>query len=251
MNVAEVMTRNVITAAPSMTLEEAVQLMLGHRISGLPVLDSNGTLVGIVTEGDLLRRAETRTERHQSWWRSVLLGSERLAEQYVHTHGRRVEEVMTRDVVSVAPSTPLAEVVALMEARGIKRVPVMQDAHLVGIVSRADLLHALERLLPPEGTSDSVACQDSVLRRKLLQQLGAQRWAPTALLDIGVKEGTVELRGFILNEGQRDALRVLVENTPGVRGVVDKLVWIEPYSGITLQLPAESGSPDKAHVAVL
>lgn len=225
-----------------MALEEAVRLMLGHRVSGLPVLDSSGTLVGLVTEGDLLRRAETATEQKLSWWRAVLLGTQRLAQQYVRTHARRVEEVMTREVVSVTPGTPLAEVVALMEARGIKRVPVLEDGRLVGIVSRADLLRALERFLATEDSSESVACQDSEVRRRLLRQLAAQRWVPAALVDIGVKEGVVELRGFILNEAQREALRVLAENTPGARAVVDHLVWMEPYSGFTLQLPTESGA---------
>ena len=248
MKVAEIMTRNVITATPSMPLEEAVRLMLSQRISGLPVLDSSGALVGIVTEGDLLRRSETGTDRQLSWWHAVLLGTQRLAEQYVSTHARRVDEVMSRTVVSVTPSTPLAEVVALMEARGIKRVPVLEDGRLVGIVSRADLLRALERFLATEDSGRSVACQDSELRRRLLRQLAAQRWVPAALVDIGVKDGVVELRGFILNEAQREALRVLAENTPGARAVVDHLVWMEPYSGFTLQLPtgSEAAGPSPA-----
>jgi CBS domain-containing protein len=250
MRAADIMSRNLVTATPSMALEEAVQLMLSHRISGLPVLDSRGALVGIVTEGDLLRRPETSTERQLSWWRAVLLGTQRLAEQYVHTHARRVEEVMTRDLVSITPSTPLAEVVALMEARGIKRLPVLQDGNLVGIVSRADLLRALERFLAMQRSSDSVACQDSELRRRLLRQLEAQRWVPAALVDIGVQEGVVELRGFILNEGQREALRVLAENTPGVRHVIDNLVWMEPYSGFTLQLPTDSGAAGQSPAAM-
>lgn len=250
MNAADVMTRNVVTATASMALEEAVRLMLAHRVSGLPVLDGSGALVGMLTEGDLLRRAETSTERPLPWWRALLLGSERVAEQYVHTHARRVEEVMTRGAICVAPSTPLTEVVALMEARGIKRLPVLQGRQLIGIVSRADLLRALERLLPAAGASASGAQQDAAVRRALLAQLAAQRWVPATLLDVGVKDGTVELRGFILNEGQREALRVLAENTPGVRRVVDKLVWIEPYSGTTVELPGESGSTDRVDAAV-
>ena len=250
MNAADIMTREVITATPSMGLEEAVQLMLSHRVSGLPVLDSSGVLIGIVTEGDLLRRAETGTERPLSWWRAVLLGTQRLANQYVHTHARRVEEVMTRQVVSIAPNTPLAEVVALMEARGIKRLPVLQEGRLLGIVSRADLLGALERFLAAQRSSDSMACQDSELRRRLLRQVAAQRWVPAALVDIGVQEGVVELRGLILNEGQREALRVLAENTAGVRRVVDNLVWMEPYSGFTLQLPTEVSTTSQPPAAM-
>lgn len=248
MNAADTMTREVITASPTMALEEAVQLMLSHRISGLPVIDSSGALVGIVTEGDLLRRSETHTEQPLSWWRAVLLGTQRLADRYVHSHARQVGEVMTRSVVSVAPGTPLADVVALMEARGVRRLPVVQDGKLVGIVSRADLLRALERFL--QRSSESVACQDSELRRRVLRQLATQRWVPAALVDIGVNEGVVELRGFVLNEGQREALRVLAENTPGVRRVIDNLVWMEPYSGFTLQLPTESGAAGQSPAAV-
>ncbi len=224
--------------------------MLSHRVSGLPVLDSSGALVGILTEGDLLRRAETGTEPRQSWWRALLLGTQRLAEQYVHAHARRVDEVMTRGVVAVAPSTALSEVVVLMESRGIKRLPVVEDGRVVGIVSRADLLRALERLLESTQPPDSAPRQDSELRRRLLRQLDAQRWVPASLVDVAVKDGQVELRGFILNEGQREALRVLVENTSGVRGVSDKLVWMEPHSGFTLQLPPESGAAGGSSAAV-
>lgn len=251
MNAADVMTRNVIAATPSMTVEGVVRLMLAHRISGLPVLNADGAMVGIVTEGDLMRRAETGTERRVPWWRALWVGPKRLAEQYVRTHARRVDEVMTRSVVSVMPSTPLAEVVALMEAREVKRLPVMQGARLVGIVSRADLLRALGRLLSAEGGAAPPALQDAALHEQLLRQLATQPWAPKALLDIGVKNGEVELRGFILHEDERKALRLLAENTPGVHRVVDKLVWMEPYSGTTAPLPTESSSSQDSMQAAM
>jgi CBS domain-containing protein len=242
MNAVDVMTRKLITAMPSMTLNEAVRLMLSHRISGLPVIDDHGAAVGMITEGDLLRRAETGTERQPSWWRAVLLGSERLAEQYVHTHARRVEEVMTRQVISVTPTTPLADVVAIMETRGVKRLLVLEGTRPVGIISRADLIRALEQLLAAGASSPATADTDAAVRRQILQQVERQRWAPGALIDVRVADGTAELRGYILSEGQRQALRVLAENTNGVKRVVDKLVWIEPYSGFALQLPDESDS---------
>ncbi len=237
MNAADVMTRKLITALPSMTLDEAVRLMLSHRISGLPVIDDRGLAIGMITEGDLLRRAETGTERQASWWRTVLLGSERLAQQYVHTHARRVEEVMTHGVISVIPTTPLADVVALMETRGVKRLLVVEGARPIGIISRADLLRALEQLLSAGASGPAVWSSDAAVRRQILQQIECQRWAPAALTDIQVADGTVELRGYVLSEGQRQALRVLAENTKGVKRVVDKLVWIEPYSGYAVQLP--------------
>ena len=214
--------------------------MIHHRISGLPVIDVSGTVVGMITEGDLLRRTETGTDPHVSGWRSLLIGPERLAEQYVRTHARKVEEVMTRDVVSIAPATPLAEVVALMQARRVKRLPVLEHGRLSGIVSRADLLRALQQLLPKVATA---AISDADIRRRILAEVDQQRWAPRASIDIKVENGRVELRGLILHEGEREALRVLAENTPGVKSVTDQLVWVEPYTGMAVEFPPGNQTP--------
>jgi len=246
MNVADVMTRNLITVTSGMPVADAARLMLEHRVSGLPVVDDRGGLIGIITEADLLRRAETGTDQRLSWWRSVVLGSERLAEQYVRSHARKVGEVMQRDLVTIRPAASLAEAVAMMESRSVKRLPVLDGTTLVGIVSRADLLRALERLLLSEEVSETAASTDAAIRRKILLDIGRQRWVPAALIDVKVREGTVELEGLIFSEGQRHALRVLAENTAHVRAVVDKLVWIEPYSGVVLQLPAEEQQPAAA-----
>src|SRR6516165_2504909 len=140
---SDVMTRTVLSVRPDATIAEAIRLMLDNRISGLPVIDEAGRLVGMLTEGDLLRRGETGTERHRPRWLEILMGPGRLAGDYVRTHGRRIGEVMTRDPVSVTPDTPLKEVVELMERRRIKRVPVLDGDVPVGILSRADLLRAL------------------------------------------------------------------------------------------------------------
>ena len=143
MNAADIMTRTILSAGPKTPVAEAIGLMLDNRVSGLPVIDEAGQLVGILTEGDLLRRGETGTERHRPRWLEILLGPGRLASDYVRTHGRKVEDIMTRDPVSVAPETPLDEIVELMERHRIKRVPVLEGEKLVGIVSRADFLRAL------------------------------------------------------------------------------------------------------------
>src|SRR5215472_8524855 len=202
--------------------------MFDYRVSGLPVVDGKAGLVGILTEGDLLRRSEIGTAGQRSRWLDLLTMPGRLASDYVRTHTRRVGEIMTRDVVSVAEDTPLTEVVRLMERHRIKRVPVLRDGALVGIVSRADLLHALQQLLVAE---PKAAASDESIRRHVLAELAQAPWAPYGLT-VDVANGVVTLNGAILDEQKRSALRVAAENVPGVKAVVDRIVWVEPHSGM-------------------
>lgn len=232
MKAREVMQRDVATVTPETSLGEAIELMLARRISGLPVVDAAGAVIGILTEGDLLRRVETGTQLRVPGWRAWLAGPGRGASDYVRTHARKVGEVMTQPVVTVEGGTALAEIVALMESRGIKRIPVLEAGRLAGIISRADLLRVLGRLLPAAGTQ---AVADAELRRRVLAELDKQRWAPRSYLDVNVENGVAELVGLITDAREREAMRVLAENVPGVRGVVDHLTWIEPYSGIILE----------------
>ena len=234
MNAADVMTRNILSVAPDSTIAEAVRTMLDNRISGLPVIDEAGRLVGILTEGDLLRRGETATERHRPRWLEILMGPGRLAEEYVRTHSRRIAEVMTRDPVSVAPDTPLKEIVGLMERHRIKRVPVLDGDAPVGILSRADLLRGLAGALeatPPAATTDAE------IRERILAELARTAWVPRDGIAITVENGVVDLNGVILDENERAALRVAAENVPGVRAVEDHLVWVEPVSGTIIDAP--------------
>ena len=231
MKASDVMSRNVVSIERSAAVSEAIGLMLDKQISGLPVLDEAGKVVGILTEGDLLRRSETGTERHRPRWLEILMGPGRMAGEYVRTHGRRVGEVMTRDLISVTEDTPLEEIVELMERRRVKRVPVFAGDALVGMVSRADLLRALARALdahPPAAHDD-----DEILRN-ILAELAKAAWVPRDGLGITVTDGIVRLDGVILDEKEREALRVLAENTPGVKAVADHLVWIEPVSGTVI-----------------
>jgi len=239
MQALEIMTRDPVTVTSDTTLDVAARLMARHRISGLPVVGTDGALVGLITEGDLLRRAELGTERHIPAWRAWLLGAGRLASGYVHAHARRVGDLMTPEVVTVAPSATLEQVVTLMEARSIKRVPVVEQGKLVGIVSRADLLRALQRLLPAAAPADT---SDAEIRRQVLAQIDAQSWTPRGCIHVAVAKGVVELSGLILHEQERAALRVLAENVPGVVRVVDHLAWIEPLSGMLLELPPEAAA---------
>lgn len=232
MKASDVMTRDVLTVGRETAVAEAIRLMLDNNVSGLPVLADNGKVVGILTEGDLLRRSETGTERHRPRWLEILMGPGRMAGEYIRTHGRRVEEIMTTDLISVAPDTPLDEVVSLMERRRIKRVPVLDDEALLGIVSRADLLRSLLQAL--EAPHNEALGDDEILEQ-ILAELAKAAWVPRDGLSITVQNGVVELNGVILEEKEREALRVVAENAPGVRAVEDHLVWIEPVSGTVIE----------------
>jgi CBS domain-containing protein len=239
MKVADVMTRPVISVTSETTIAEAAELMLRHRISGLPVVDAGGAVVGVVTEGDLLRRAETGTERRRARWLEFLITPGRLARDYVSAHARRVFEVMTTDVAAVAPKDSLAEVVRLMERRHIKRVPVIEAGRLVGIVSRANLVRALLRNLPRAARGP--APDDAEIRERILAEIAKEPWGPRASVDVKVTGGVVELYGSITDERERTALQVVAENVPGVTEVRDNLVWVEPTSGLVI--PTTDGEP--------
>ncbi|MBV9686183.1 MAG: CBS domain-containing protein [Alphaproteobacteria bacterium] len=202
-------------------------------VCGLPVVDGKAGLVGILTEGDLLRRGEIGTAGQRSRWLDLLTTSGRMASDYVRTHTRRVGEIMTRDVVNVAEDTPLTEVVRLMERHRIKRVLVLRDGALIGIVSRVDLLHAIWRLLVAE---PETAAGDETIRQHVLTELARAPWAPHGLT-VDVANGVVTLDGVILDEQKRSALRVAAENVPGVKTVVDHIVWVEPVTGWVVEGP--------------
>jgi len=240
MNASDVMTRTILSVRPDAVIAEAIRLMLDNRISGLPVIDEGGQLVGILTEGDLLRRGETATERHRPRWLEILMGPGRLAEEYVRTHGRRIAEVMTRNPVSVTPDTPLKEIVELMERHRIKRVPVLDGDAPVGILSRADLLRGLAGAL---AAAPAVATSDEEIRERILAELARAAWVPRDGIAITVENGVVDLNGVILEEKERDALRVAAENVPGVTAVEDHLVWVEPVSGTVIDPPPAAAKP--------
>lgn len=234
MNALDIMTREVVSVGPDAAIGDAIRRMLDRRISGLPVVDSGGKVVGILTEGDLLRRGEMGTERQRPRWLEFLLGPGRLADEYVRSHGRKVSEIMTEHVVSAAEGTPLSEIVWLMEHRRVKRLPVLRGGALVGIISRADLVQALARLVADEPAFTS---PDNEIRQRVLSELERAAWAPRAGITVVVKDGVVELDGVILNEKEREALRVAAENVPGVKAVRDRLVWVEPVSGTVIDAP--------------
>jgi CBS domain-containing protein len=229
MKAKDIMTQHVITVAPDASILEALRLMLQHRISGLPVVDKNGTLEGIVTEGDFLRRAETGTQRKRPRWIEFVLGPGTLARDYVYSHARRIDEVMTTEVRTVAEDAELEDVVTAMEKYRVKRVPVMRGTVLVGIISRANLLHALASrsrgAVPGPKT-------DEAIRNAVLAELDREPWAPRHLIEVVVRDGVVELWGTVIDPEQRDAARVATETVPGVKAVKCHIVWVEPMSGM-------------------
>jgi len=235
MLVSDIMTTPVISVEPSASIREAAALMLAHRISGLPVVERDGTLIGMLTEGDFLRRGELGTQRKRSWWLELLVSPGKMADEYVQTHGRRVEEVMSDDVVTTDMSASLDDVVEMMSRYRIKRLPVVEKGKVVGIVARSDLLRALASAQP---SNDPVAASDERIRAGIEAELAKQSWSGHGLIHVNVKDGAVALSGAILDERERRAAYVAAENVPGVKSVSDEIAWIEPMSGMII-LPAE------------
>jgi len=219
MRAVDVMTRDVITVGPNTTVSEIARLFLRRRISGVPVVNAEGAILGIVSEGDLVRRVETETDARHSWWLELLSESPERAAEYAKSRGRTAKDVMTTNVVTVLESTTLREIADLMEKHRIKRVPVVRDGRLVGIVSRANLLQGLA-----SGTiSETVSRDDAAIRDSILRELKAQSWTSLWTKNIVVTDGIVHLWGLVRSEDERHAIRVAAENAPGAKGVRDHL----------------------------
>jgi CBS domain-containing protein len=243
MKAKDIMSSPVVSVEADTPILQAVRIMLQRRVSGLPVVDKDGHLVGIVTEGDFLRRAETGTQRRRPRWLEFVIGPGRLAAEYTRSHARKVGEVMTPDPVTVTEHTALEDIVKLMEKRQIKRLPVVLGSYVVGIVSRANLLHALASV---SREAKPAELADETIRARLLEELGKQPWAPLALINPIVRNGVVELWGTITDERERSALVVAAENIPGVKAVRDHLAWVDATSGMVIYQSNEEPVQAKA-----
>lgn len=221
MKAADVMTTPAITVTQDASIQDVATTLLTHRISAVPVVGPDGSLVGIVSEGDLVRRIETGTGRRRAWWLELVAGPDAAAEEFVREHSRRVGDVMTGDVVTASPDTPLGEIAALLERRHIKRVPIVDNGKVVGIVSRSNIVQALAtfgRRLEPAATTDDAAIRDAILAR-----FKAEPWAPS-LLNVTVHEGVVDLWGLAASQTQKKAALLAAETVPGVVAVTDNLM---------------------------
>ncbi len=229
MRAADVMTPNVITVDPDTSMQALARLLSERGISGVPVVDRDERLIGIVSEGDLLHRVETgtaeraerRTGRRLSWWLDTIASDRELARDYVKSHARTVKDVMTRDVVSVSDTTELAEIAMLLETKRIKRVPVLRDGKLVGIVSRANLVRALATMQSAPAT----VADDHAIGDKLLCELRSKSWVHLSSADIIVRDRVVHL-WFSDDQPREERLtfRVAAENIPGVERVEEHIV---------------------------
>jgi CBS domain-containing protein len=235
MRAHQIMTRPVITVAPETTIVEAANTMLQKHVSGLPVIDAAGKLVGIISEGDFIRRGEIGTERKRGRFLKFILGPGKEATDFVREHGRKVTEIMTKSPLTITEDTPLEEIVELMEKNDVKRLPVMRGDKIVGIVSRANLLQAVASLARqvPDPTAD-----DDHIRNRVIDALEKNDWCPFGLSVI-VRDGVVHLSGVITEERSRQAAIVAAENVTGVVKVHDHLCWVDTMSGMYLNSPED------------
>jgi CBS domain-containing protein len=230
MRAHQIMTRSVITVTPETSVVEAANIMLQRHISGLPVVDSSGALVGIISEGDFIRRSEINTGRKRSGFMKFILGAGKEAADFVHEHGSKVGEIMTPEPLTINEDTDLEQIVELMEKNNVKRLPVMSGNKLVGIVTRSNLLQAVASLARdiPDPTAD-----DDHIRNRIINAMEKNHWCPWGL-NIVVRDGIVHLSGVITEERSRQAAIVCAEDVAGVKKVHDHLCWVEPMSGMYL-----------------
>jgi len=241
MRAHQIMTRSVISVTPDTTIVEAANLMLQRHVSGLPVVDAKGKLVGVVSEGDFIRRSEIGTQRKRGRWLRFILGPGKSASDFVQEHGRRVSEVMTASPLTITEDTALPEIVDLMEQNNVKRLPVVRGDKLVGIVSRANLLQAVASLAQqiPDPTAD-----DDHIRNRIIDALEKNDWCPFGL-NVIVRDGIVHLSGVITEERARQAAIVATENIDGVKKVHDHLCWVDTLSGVYLNSPEDENLAKK------
>ncbi len=220
MKARDIMTSPVITVAETAVVKDAAKQLVERRISALPVVDQGGQLVGIISEADLLHRMEIETDRQTSGWLTFLAGDdERLAAEYIKAHSLKIADVMTRNVITAKPDTSLTEIARAMDQNRIKRIPIVLNGQIVGVVSRSDLVRAIAR----GGIRLEIPLSDAAIREKLLAHLREQWWAHTDSVNIAINKGIIDVSGTTNSETERKALLVAAECIPGVRGVNDRL----------------------------
>jgi len=220
MNASDVMVRNVITIGPKALVSEAAKLLSENDISAVPVIDEQGNVAGILSEADLMRREEIGTEKKHYGWLEAVMPATMLAEEFAHSHGKKVEEVMSKHVVSAKADTPLGEIATLLERNRIKRVPIIEQGKIVGIVSRANLVQALASA---SSAVTETADADRAIRLEILSRLADQSWTDFGDRNVTVVDGEAHIWGLVGSPEERTALTALAESVPGVIGVKDEM----------------------------
>jgi CBS domain-containing protein len=229
MKARDIMTTHVVTIGANATVRELADLLVKRGISAVPVVGARGELVGIVSEGDLIRRTELGTARTRSWWLRLLSGEHPQAVDFIKANTHKVSDVMVREVITAEPDAPLSEIARLIERHKVKRVPIVHNGQLVGIVSRANLVQALASL--ERKPHLEIAPTDSGIRERIMHRLNAEPWAHTSLLNVVVNDGVVDLWGVVQTAIEKEAVRVAAESTPGVRTVNNNLMLRPLESG--------------------
>ncbi len=229
MKAFEMMTKNPVTVSPTTPVSEIAAALVRHRISALPVVTTDNDVIGIVSESDLVRRAEAGTERKRGWWLEIFIDANTMAREYVKAHGLKAQDVMARPVVSVPENAELADVANLLEAHRIKRLPVLRSGKLVGIISRADVVRALAQLKPG---AKAAAPDDGALQKAIMEKLRAASWLDATYINLTVSGRVVELWGFVSSDEQRKAARIMAEEVGGVLRVADHLRVGVPWTAI-------------------
>lgn len=227
MQASDIMTTNLVTVGLSTPVREIAELLLTRRVSAVPVIDSDGHVLGIVSEGDLMRRTEAGTEEHPSWWLRAFSDQRDLLKSFIKSHGKTAEQVMTRNLVTISGDTPVNEIAGLLEKHRIKRVPVVHDGRIVGIVSRANLLHGLASLAPEPNSAD---IGDREIREAITKVLSKLFGLGPAMINVVVKDGDVELWGTVNNEIEERAAIVAAEGVPGVGKIESHLGRIPAWN---------------------
>jgi len=221
MKARDIMTTNVVSVRPGVSVAQVADILVKRGISAVPVVDESGAIVGIVSEGDLMHRTETGTMRRRAWWLRLLTGEAASASDFIKANAHKVDDIMTRDVITVTDDTPVREIAELLEKKRIKRVPVVANGQLVGIVSRANLVQALAAASHRPHLEATQS--DAAIRKHLMERLENEPWAHLSLLNIVVTDGVAHLWGMVPSSVEKNAIRVAAEATPGVRSVADHL----------------------------
>jgi CBS domain-containing protein len=226
MRAKDIMVTKVITVGLQASVRDVAKLLLSHRISAVPVVNEAGELIGIISEGDLARRAELGTHPHRSWWLEMFSGNSKeiLAKEFIKSRSKKVKDVMTENVITAKPTTPLRDIATLLERNRIRRVPIVVKRKVIGIVSRANLIQALASL---REESEQGKLSDSRIRKKVMKQFKSERWTKGSLLNVTVQGGTVKLWGIVDSEAEKEAAQVAAELVEGVQAI-DNNVTVLP-----------------------